>query len=89
MLHVPENFRRASSALVGMQPQLRQMPPRYLCVRLMAVLNPSCEASDRGDVGAGPEPIMMMSNEESLMGSHKDRHGILQQSPERAEQLCA
>ena len=32
---------------------------------------------------------MMMSKEVSLMGSNKDRHGILQQSLERAEKLCA
>ena len=32
---------------------------------------------------------MMMSKEMSLMGLHKDRHGILQQPLERAEQLCA
>ena len=49
-----------SSALVGMQPQLRQMPPRCL-FSTIAVFSPSCDARIAVTYPPGPEPMMMTS----------------------------
>ena len=43
----------ASSALLGMQPTLRQVPPSVLSFSTMAVLRPSCDGANGGDVTAG------------------------------------
>src|SRR5262249_23142927 len=49
-----------------MQPQLRQMPPRY-SRSTIAVLNPSCEARMAVTYPPGPDPMMMMSKLVSAM----------------------
>src|SRR5215213_3261230 len=49
-----------SNALVGMQPQLRQMPPK-LSFSMIAVLKPSCDALIAATYPPGPLPITTTS----------------------------
>src|SRR6185295_8035293 len=55
-----------SSALDGMQPTLRQVPPSVARFSTHATFNPSCAALIAHTYPPGPDP-MMMTSKESLM----------------------
>ena len=52
----------SSSALVGMQPQLRQVPPSVFCRSTTATFSPSCAARIAAGYPPVPAPMMMTSN---------------------------
>src|SRR5688572_10056303 len=56
------------SALVGMQPQLRHVPPRTGARSTTAVLRPSCAARMAATYPPVPEPITMTSNSLAITG---------------------
>src|SRR5260221_8652854 len=83
-----------SSALVGMQPQLRQMPPK--CSRsTQAVFMPSCAARIAATYPPGPPPSTITSKELSAIslsptcGDSALHHPPPQPSPSRGEGFLA
>src|SRR5262245_29276646 len=83
-----------SSALVGMQPQLRQMPPR--CSRsTTAVFMPSCAARIAATYPPGPLPRTIRSKEVSAIwpsppfSSQQHRQRIFDERLEGSQELRA